>query len=173
ALRGLDPDFFVLCSSQASILGGFGRVEYCAANAFLDLFAHYYRARHGVPCAAINWDTWQEVGMAVDAARRLGTDSSPVGMLSTEGVEAFSRILDSPLPQIIVSTRDFNAVIEERNAFTAARGLEEIERRRLSQRTHPRPQLDTPYVAPRNESEQKIATIWQELLGIDEIGVHD
>ena len=94
-------------------------------------------------------------------------------MLSSEGVEAFSRILDSRLSQIIVSTRDFNAVIEQQVAFTAARGLEELEGQRLSSRAHPRPRLETPYVAPENDVERKIAAIRRELLGIDEIGVHD
>jgi non-ribosomal peptide synthase protein (TIGR01720 family) len=173
ALRHIEPDFFILCSSQVSILGGFGRVEYCAANAFLDLFAHYYRARYGVSCVAINWDTWQEAGMAVNAARQLGLDSPPAGMLSREGVEAFSRILDSQLPQIIVSTQDFNALIEQQGVFTASRGLEELEQHRLSQPAYPRPQLETPYVAPGNDVERKIAAIWRELLGISEIGVHD
>nr|WP_225226059.1 phosphopantetheine-binding protein [Komarekiella delphini-convector] len=29
------------------------------------------------------------------------------------------------------------------------------------------------YVAPRNELEEKIANIWQELLGIQLVGIHD
>jgi acyl carrier protein len=38
---------------------------------------------------------------------------------------------------------------------------------------HERPQLATSFAGPRNEFERVIAEIWQELLGIDEIGVHD
>lgn len=30
-----------------------------------------------------------------------------------------------------------------------------------------------PYVAPRNETEEKLAAIWSEVLGVDRIGVHD
>ena len=30
-----------------------------------------------------------------------------------------------------------------------------------------------PYVAPRNEVEEMISEVWQELLGIDCVGVHD
>jgi hypothetical protein len=33
--------------------------------------------------------------------------------------------------------------------------------------------LGTGCVAPRNETEQTIAVIWQELFGIEPIGVHD
>jgi acyl transferase domain-containing protein len=39
--------------------------------------------------------------------------------------------------------------------------------------SHARPALSNTYVAPRNEVEQALALVWQKLLGIDEIGVHD
>ncbi|HEV7515608.1 MAG TPA: condensation domain-containing protein, partial [Thermoanaerobaculia bacterium] len=38
---------------------------------------------------------------------------------------------------------------------------------------HPRPALRNAYVAPRDEAERAVAGIWQRLLGVDEIGVHD
>ena len=37
----------------------------------------------------------------------------------------------------------------------------------------PRPELDTPYVEPRNETEAIIVTHWKEVLGYERIGVHD
>ncbi|HKV06814.1 MAG TPA: amino acid adenylation domain-containing protein [Thermoanaerobaculia bacterium] len=36
-----------------------------------------------------------------------------------------------------------------------------------------RPDLSTPFEAPRNEIEQRIAALWEDLLGIDGIGVQD
>ena len=42
-----------------------------------------------------------------------------------------------------------------------------------SQATHPRPTLTNSYVPPRNELEQRIAAIWEELLGISPIGIND
>jgi len=33
-------DFMAFCSSIASITGDFGQADYCAANSFLDAFAH-------------------------------------------------------------------------------------------------------------------------------------
>ncbi|HEX7733565.1 MAG TPA: beta-ketoacyl synthase N-terminal-like domain-containing protein [Ktedonobacteraceae bacterium] len=36
-----------------------------------------------------------------------------------------------------------------------------------------RPDLHTVYVAPRNQMEQTIAVLWQELLGLNQIGIHD
>ncbi len=38
---------------------------------------------------------------------------------------------------------------------------------------HARPELPTIYVAPRNQIEEQVAAIWQELLGIEPVGVHD
>jgi acyl carrier protein len=38
---------------------------------------------------------------------------------------------------------------------------------------HSRPALDTDYVAPCNEVEDRIAGVWRELLGIDRVGRHD
>ncbi|MBD2520194.1 acyltransferase domain-containing protein [Nostoc sp. FACHB-973] len=38
---------------------------------------------------------------------------------------------------------------------------------------HSRPDLPNSYLAPRDEIEQKLADIWQELLGIQQVGIHD
>ncbi len=63
------PDFFVLCSSLSAILGAFGQVAYTAANVFLDSFARYKKSNPAAPTltVSINWDAWEEVGMAAKA----------------------------------------------------------------------------------------------------------
>ena len=43
----------------------------------------------------------------------------------------------------------------------------------LSAAGHQRPELDSPYLTPRNETESQLAEIWQQLLGIDRVGVDD
>jgi non-ribosomal peptide synthase protein (TIGR01720 family) len=68
ALANVDLDFMLLCSSTIAVVGGIGQVDYCAANAFLDAYAHHYTARRGVFTVSINWDAWQDVGMAVNTA---------------------------------------------------------------------------------------------------------
>ncbi|MCI5133312.1 MAG: KR domain-containing protein, partial [Candidatus Electrothrix sp. EH2] len=67
-------DFFILCSSLASVVGIPGQVAYCAANAFQDAFAQARRHDRQTHFSAVNWDTWQKVGMAVKAV----TDPSAV-----------------------------------------------------------------------------------------------
>ena len=88
--KDMQLDWFVLCSSLSSVVGNFGLVDYCASNAFLDSFAHYKTNRDGTRTVSINWDTWQEVGMAVEAAKlwASGTKFSPTQL--TEETVSFS-----------------------------------------------------------------------------------
>ncbi|KIO77621.1 hypothetical protein TH53_08205 [Pedobacter lusitanus] len=48
---------------------------------------------------------------------------------------------------------------------------------KVNRKALPEPELDkmlnTAYEAPRNETEEKLVAIWQELLGLDRIGIHD
>ncbi len=68
--KDVQLDFFVLFSSLASTLGGFGQVDYAGANAFLDAFSHHKRSTDGTFTTSINWDAWQEVGMAAKATQQ-------------------------------------------------------------------------------------------------------
>ena len=38
---------------------------------------------------------------------------------------------------------------------------------------HDRPDLTTAYVSPRSATEERLAAIWREILGVDAVGVHD
>ncbi|MEK8017790.1 MAG: SDR family NAD(P)-dependent oxidoreductase, partial [Candidatus Parabeggiatoa sp.] len=67
--KEINLDFFVLCSSLDSIFGVFGQVDYCAANAFLNAFADYKASKNNF-IVSINWDGWQEVGMAAEAKKQ-------------------------------------------------------------------------------------------------------
>jgi amino acid adenylation domain-containing protein len=48
-----------------------------------------------------------------------------------------------------------------------------IDRRGLPAPDDSRPDLETGYAIPRNPIEQQLASIWSEVLGIQEIGIHD
>jgi amino acid adenylation domain-containing protein/non-ribosomal peptide synthase protein (TIGR01720 family) len=48
-----------------------------------------------------------------------------------------------------------------------------IDRPALPEPEGTRPELESAYVAPRNETEQTITAIWEKVLRIDRIGVHD
>jgi acyl carrier protein len=181
ACRDLPLDFMLLCSSLTALVGEFGQSDYAAANAFLDAFAHWQASRCGVPTLTINWDNWQEVGMAVntEVAPELKMIHQQVmqgGILPPEGVEVFDRAMaQRTAPQILVSTKNLQTRIESIHALTRSMLTEAHEQARAqANRTgHARPELATAYVAPRNEFEQNVAKVWQDTLGIDQVGIHD
>jgi amino acid adenylation domain-containing protein len=190
-------DFLVLFSSLDSFLGAFGQADYCAANAFLDAFAYYNVRRNGTPTLTINWDTWGEAGMALKV-KRLLRERAPVSQTGeagkesaseeseqlerffadaislSEGMEAFERLLSHDLmPQALVSTRDLPSVIKQTEEINQTRILEKEAHGRPSRPTHARPSIQTAYVAPGSEMETRIARVWQDVLGIEQVGVHD
>jgi acyl transferase domain-containing protein len=171
-------DFFLLCSALSSVLGGPAQVDYCGANAFLDAFAQRKAPHGGTWTVTVNWDIWREVGLAVNTSvplelREIRQREVAGGMSSPEGVEVFRRILHSRLSQVVVSMQDLGFLKQLSRTFNAEAYLEELEKARQSEPAHPRPHLANPYVAPRNQAEQTIAGVWQQLLGIEQVGAHD
>jgi len=169
--------FLALFSSVTAVLSQPGQADYSAANAFLDAFAYAENARGGPFTVAVDWDAWQEVGMAVEtevpeALRAWREESLRQGLSPAQGVEALERALRGALPQLVLSRRDFQVRIEE---SYASRGLEELaaEAAGAAREAHARPALSSAFVPPRSDAEQKIAAIWEEILGIDKVGVHD
>jgi hypothetical protein len=48
-----------------------------------------------------------------------------------------------------------------------------IDRSALAPPAWTRPELPEPYVAPRTPVERSVADIWQEVLGLEQVGIHD
>ncbi|HEV2149833.1 MAG TPA: SDR family NAD(P)-dependent oxidoreductase [Longimicrobiaceae bacterium] len=77
-LAGRELDFMVLCSSRTAVTGRFGQVDYTAANAFLDAFAHAHRAATGTWTVSVAWGAWEEVGMAAGQRDQGAAAGAPV-----------------------------------------------------------------------------------------------
>jgi acyl carrier protein len=72
-------------------------------------------------------------------------------------------------PVAVVSTQDLDAVLAQvRAEVPGATGTPAAPASR-----HPRPALGTPFVEPDDEVSRSLAALWQELLGIDAVGLHD
>ena len=67
------------CSSVASVVGGLGHADYCAANAFLDAHAEQRQLR-GLRTVSLGYDAWSSVGMAEAEAARSRAARSMVGV---------------------------------------------------------------------------------------------
>jgi amino acid adenylation domain-containing protein len=172
------PDFLVLCSSVNSVVGGFGQVDYCAANAFLDAFAHSHPARAGMRTLSVDWDMWSEVGLAMntDVPAHLQAQRSmelELGITVREGLDAFSRLLGCALPQVLVSTREFTEMQASRRSVGRSTDQSVTAAVPVPAAGHPRPELTTSYIAPADDIERTVSAIWQRALGLDRVGVGD
>ncbi|MFM0340183.1 hybrid non-ribosomal peptide synthetase/type I polyketide synthase [Paraburkholderia fungorum] len=117
------PDFVLLCSSLASLIGGLGQADYSAGNAYIDTIARYWRGR-GLPVVAVNWDAWSETGMALDYAARKSQDTATRirGLTNHEGCDIFALAAASCEAQIAVSKYGpINRLIERELATRNAR----------------------------------------------------
>ncbi len=82
-------------------------------------------------------------------------------------IEELKAFLSNRLPNYMVPTRFM--VLEKLPLNPSGK----IDRRRLPDPDFSRETLKTPFVAPRNEREQKLAEIWKQVLHLDTIGVKD
>jgi acyl transferase domain-containing protein len=159
-------DFCVLISSLSALLGGLRYAAYASANAYMDAFAYRRNRTSRFPWLTINWDNWMRTE---DEARLAAERIVPTGyvMTPTEGIDAFRRLLASDWGvQMVVSTGDLQGRLDQ---WVNMEGLAE----KPAAPQHARPNLQTEYVAPRTDLERSIAAIWQELLGVDRVGVND
>jgi amino acid adenylation domain-containing protein len=166
ALEGRPLDFCMLCSSLSALLGGIRMAAYAAANLCLDAFAQTYQQTSEQPWISVNWEGWQFDAAAEHA---VGAGVVEQAITPTEGQSVFYRLLSADLgAQIAISTSDLPARIDYWLRREADAG-----RVRGRQTFHTRPQLQVERAAPRNDVEYVVAGIWQELLGIADLGIHD
>lgn len=147
-------DFCLIQSSIAAQLGGF--VAHAAANWFMDALVPALNQTQRTPWISVNWEGWRFWNCNDAAIQGMTATLSP-----EEGIETFKRILTlQNIPQIIVSTADLATRIQQqtrhRERSPAALSL-------ISSRED----------APRNAIEQTVAEIWQDLLGIEQVGIHE
>lgn len=175
-------DFFVLCSSLSSILRTFGQVAYCSANAFLDAYAHYRNATEQSFTVSIDWDSWMQVGMAVKSLKLLDNHSkSPDSLLGIiesgiypeEGIKIFDYVINSSLPQVAVSVRDFKSAIDKSNNFGTTVSLDKLRDKSILELTKKQANYVTEYSVPTNEIESMIVEVIEKYFGIYKVGVGD
>ncbi len=156
-LKHRSVDFCVLMSSLSTVLGGLGFSAYAAANAFLDAFAAARHAEGDGKWLSIGWDGWHVAGEPAT------TDA--YGMIGLEGAQALAYALSwADVPVLIHSTGDLKTRMER----WADRLPEEQSKMQLYVRGS-----TANIIAPSNTIESQLLEIWQELLGIQDIGVRD
>ncbi len=164
------PAFCLLVSSLTTVLGGLGAGAFAAANAFMDVFAQHANQTGPTAWISVNWDTWQLSKDAAEVALLAAIANLP--MTPEEGVAALDRILTlEATAQVVVSTASLEQRLTQWVKRTPSLPAEATET--AAGARHARPELQTAYVAPRTEYERNLAEIWQQVLGVAQVGVHD
>lgn len=97
----------------------------------------------GIDATCMFWDDWRD---------RHGEGISPI-----QAWQALGRALSNEQPRLLIAPRTPLAI---------SRSLKKRE-------ALARPELATNYVEPQGETEQQVAQIWQELLGVHRVGAKD
>lgn len=174
-LRGVEPDFCLFISSLSSVLGGLGLVTYSAANLFVDAFARSYARQTDARCTSVDFDSWREWDAAPPPPQPagLGAGLAELSVAPEEGPEVFARLLPRVgHQQLVVSTSDLQPRIDRWLKRLAAADPARPDSQRANS-LYPRANLAQAFVAPRTEAEIRIADIWQQVLGLEQVGADD
>lgn len=167
ALCGRSLDFCLLQSSLSSVLGGLGFAAYAAANSFMDAFAQR-RAQEGpATWLSTDWDSW-----LLPTAKEVAFGATVAGyaMSPEEGIGALERVLACGAgPQVVHSTGDLEPRMDQWLRLAGAREAGGAGKGPV----HGRPRLTNPYVPPGNDIERCIVAVWEEVLGLAPVGIHD
>jgi acyl transferase domain-containing protein/acyl carrier protein len=176
ALRDQPVKFYVLLSSVSAILGGLGLACYAASNAYLDAAARRRSQDGGAAWITVDWDSWTFVP---------GTSNGDA-ITPPQGADCFRRIMASSLDHVVVSTTPLADRLARWVEFSAqgqaaaapapgigANGGGIVASASGTGELHARPSLATPYASPGTDTEKAIAGVWEHLLGVGPVGVHD
>ncbi|MEH2283680.1 MAG: beta-ketoacyl synthase N-terminal-like domain-containing protein [Nostoc sp.] len=171
-LQNQKLDFCIVFSSLSSILGGLGLGLYSAANHFVDTFTKRQNRNNFLPWYLINWDKLQ-LNPNQNQKEVWQEQEAELAINSTETVEVFKRVFSLEKgTQIAVSITDINT--RNNHIFKPDLQVDNKSFNQLeSSACYSRPNLSNVYVVPRNELEKEITEIWQEVLGIAEVGIYD
>lgn len=169
-------EFMILCSSMNSIIGGLGQFDNTAANSFIDCFAQSAAKQSAKRVFAINWG-------AVNASRppkvnvleqfiELSTEHKKNKMTDPEIHAVYDRILSYNFgPRLVVSTIDFSQVLKNWNFVASVDEL--AKERQMEHKQVARNETNANYVAPVSAIQLKLCEFWEEILGINGLGVDD
>ncbi|HEV2680917.1 MAG TPA: SDR family oxidoreductase, partial [Rhodanobacter sp.] len=167
-LASRHADFCLLFSSISTVLGGLTLSAYAAANAFEDNFALSRRNASGTRWISVNWDTWARPEGVQD---HKGTTLEAFLMWPDEGSEAVRRVLSSTQAhRLINSTAGLQARLDQWVYRKVAPAGAKSEGKPTY---YARPAVSTAYVAASNEIEKRVARVFQDVLGIEKVGLED
>jgi len=157
-LEGKELDFCWVMSSISAVLGGLGFAAYAAANSFMDTFVCKHNQTASTRWLSVDWD-YLEAEQTWETFRKI---------LSLEDVQ-----------QVVVSS---GGKLRERiNRWIKLQSPADTEEGKAGQKKQQevaaaaweRPQLSTPYEAPRTSLQSRLTQLWQNFFKYSQIGIED
>ncbi|MFP2926702.1 SDR family oxidoreductase [Pyxidicoccus sp. 3LG] len=159
---------FLAFSSANAALGGFAAGAYASANRFVE---HLVLAlgRHGVDARCVAWSLWDGVGMSRELATKGSARSQGYLSLPPErGLTTLATCLELGEPCLIVGLDASNPRVSTRLAGPPA-----VHPPSVASVQETRAEEGTTRPAPRTETERRVADIWRDVLGRDDVGTSD
>ncbi|MFD7641892.1 SDR family NAD(P)-dependent oxidoreductase [Kitasatospora sp. NPDC059795] len=97
------------------------------------------------------------------------------GITEQDGQQALARVLANPgaPAQLVLSHRELAQMRAVARSITPALLAGGDDQAAPAAGRHPRPELPTPYQEPATDEERAVAEIWQEVLGVEQVGTAD
>lgn len=173
--------FFVLFSSIASIFGAPGKGSYAAANAFLDSFA-VNRNKRGKRTILINWGPWKNIGMNIKYPSKGHFIFEPLE--TNRAIQAFQTVLNKNLSRLLIGKLNLNQETVLLLEKFADQFSENINNRIIQLKSKVNIKKigvgHTGQVTLKGRgdgrytpTEYKLAQIWGQVLGFQELNIHD
>jgi amino acid adenylation domain-containing protein len=161
--------FIAFTSSLSSVMGDINRLEYCAANSYLDYLAMDKKNFKNINTLAVNWPGWSDTGMVrEDTISSIETIKPLTGLsnllhLNTikqnEGAELFYRLINqTSYEQVVVSKLDVHTL--KSTLFNQNEIPSDNQQIKI---------IEDDY----SEKEFQVAIIFANILGLEQISLHD
>ncbi|MDJ0839478.1 MAG: beta-ketoacyl synthase N-terminal-like domain-containing protein [Acidobacteriota bacterium] len=158
---------------------GLGFIEQAACFHFTYRFVNEMVFKKNLPYTCIDWGTrgWDDLVYDEDTAdpvqKNLLQKRRLYGMTPDECIETMERLLPWEEPRTLISTREYDPVLEQLRMFTAAYFQEQLHKMGGSEVRQERPDLSTEYKEPTTETEKFLVEQWEYFFGVDQIGIDD
>nr|WP_196769786.1 non-ribosomal peptide synthetase/type I polyketide synthase [Vibrio coralliilyticus] len=161
-------------SSLASIMGDVNRIEYCAANSYLDYLAADTNRFGDTSVIAINWPGWSDIGIVRNhdddishsTNTALKNESALDALMSLnsvkqqEGASIFYDLLQQPYAQIIVSKLDVNRLEEKLFPPLSAQEADSCDGVEIVEESY-------------SQQEAEVAQLFADILGVEQLSLED
>ncbi len=174
ALGQQELEFCLWISSLAAVLGGVMSVADTAAYLLIDAYIYQRnRVQPGV-WTVVNLDAWHDPEHN-RASLPATSHGAQLALSPTEAADVFRRIIAAPATDQLIVSRSALAdrLRQWINRAPSQPAQHPADAAAIGTAPHPRPRLQQAYVAPATASERRIAAIWQQAIGIDQVGVLD